>query len=162
MRKPSTAAMFGIHARTGLTDYLSGKAQLSEIIYQPEGIPNLSLIPGAGEHTLGLVNPSELLASANFDSLVKSLRATGAVVLIDTPPLQVGDDVLSVAQRSDCFLLVVEEGKSTVADVEEASRLLRDHNLIGTVLNKSSEQPKRFESYYTIATDKADKEGANE
>lgn len=154
MRKPSTAAMFGIDAPKGLADFLAGNAELAEIMYQPAGIANLTLIPGAGTHTLGIGNPSELLASSQFDALIKTLRGTGSMVLIDTPPLQVGDDVLSIAHRADCFLLVIEEGKSTVNDISEAARLLRDHNLIGTVLNKSSEQPKKFQNYYSSETDK--------
>lgn len=148
MRKPSTASMFGITAEKGLAEYLSGEAELSEILYQPAGFPNLSLIPGAGQRLVGVANPSELLASGQFDALMKSLRGTGAMILIDTPPLQVGDDVLSIAQRTDCFLLVIEEGKNTAADITDAARQLRDYNLIGTVLNKSSEPPKKFQSYY--------------
>lgn len=146
MRKPSIAGLFGISPRYGLVDYLRGSTDLSSIIYQPAEFDNLSVIPGVG--TEPAANPSELLASNRLDNLMKALRTTGAIVLVDTPPLQVGDDVLAIAQRVDCFLLVIEEGQTTVDEMREAARLLHDRNLIGTVLNKSSEQPKRFQSYY--------------
>ena len=76
-------------------------------------------------------------------------RQAGAIVLVDTPPLLVGDDVLAIAPRLDCFLLVVEEGKTTVQELKDAARLLHDHHLIGSVLNKSSQVQKRFQSYYS-------------
>ena len=148
LRKPSVGAMLGAEPALGLCDYLAGEAEIQDILYQTNGIDNFSFIPGAGVRGSAVANPSELLASTRFDTLIKSLRATDAMIFIDTPPLQIGDDVLSVAHRTDCFLFVVEEGRTTVTELKEAATLLREHNIIGTVLNKSSTQPKHFESYY--------------
>ena len=152
LRKPSIAQMLGMSPELGLVDYLTGEAELADVIYQPDSCPNLSIIPGAGLKPA--LNPSELLASSRFDSLMKMLRATGAFVLVDTPPLMLGDDVLTIAPRLDCFLLVVEEGKTTAGEVKDAARLLQDYHLIGSVLNKSSEAPKGFQSYYAIGETK--------
>lgn len=146
LRKPSIAGTMGMSPEFGLADFLSGEAELTDIMYQPANCPNLTIVPAAGLKPP--LNPSELLASSRFDNLVKMLRTTGAFVLVDTPPLLVGDDVLAIAPRLDCFLLVVEEGKTTVQELKDAARLLHDHHLIGSVLNKSSQVPQRFQSYY--------------
>ena len=60
--------------------------------------------------------------------------------------------MLALAQRVDSMLLVIEESVTTVEDMGESARLLNGHNLIGTVLNKSSEKPRKFESYYQTHT----------
>ncbi len=146
LRKPSVAQTMGMSAELGLADYLNGEAELVDIMYQPAICPNLTILPASG--LTPAAHPSELLASARFDNLIKTLRTTGAIILVDTPPLLVGDDVLAIAPRMDCFLLVVEEGKTTVQELKDAARLLHDHHLIGSVLNKSSQVPKRFQSYY--------------
>lgn len=148
LRKPSVGETLGISPELGLVDYLNGEAELTDIMYQPANCPNLTIVPGAGLKSA--LNPSELLASSRFDNLLKMLRTTGAIILVDTPPLLVGDDVLAIAPRLDCFLLVVEEGKTTVQELKDAARLLNDHHLIGSVLNKSSQVPKVFQSYYAV------------
>ena len=149
LRKPSVAAALDMNPEHGLVDYLLGNAELADIIYQPAGINNLSIIPGAGQ--IRAENPSELLGSARFETLIKTLRASGAIILVDTPPIQVGDDVLIIAQKLDCWLVVIEEGKTTAPELKEAARLLQDHRVIGTVMNKSSDQPKKFQTYYASA-----------
>ncbi|MCP5178812.1 MAG: CpsD/CapB family tyrosine-protein kinase [Pseudomonadales bacterium] len=146
LRKPSTAAMLGLSPEKGLVDYLNGTADLHDVLFQPSGYGGISIIPAAGKNQAK--NPSELLKSSRFDTLMKTLRTSGAIILVDTPPLQVGDDVLTISQHTDCLLLIIEEGKTTSQDLKDAKRLLSNHNLIGTVLNKSEAQPKRFQSYY--------------
>lgn len=156
LRKPSVAGTMGMSPERGLADFLNGEAELSDIMYQPANCPNLTIVPASGLKPA--TNPSELLASSRFDNLMKMLRTTGAMVLVDTPPLLVGDDVLAIAPRLDCFLLVVEEGKTTVQELKDAARLLHDHHLIGSVLNKSAQVPRHFQSYYATGTSAANGE----
>jgi Mrp family chromosome partitioning ATPase len=66
-------------------------------------------------------------------------------VIIDLPPVLATDDVLVVASNINAFLLVIEEGRSHVKDVTTAVELLKDSNIIGTVLNK---QPDVVQKYY--------------
>ncbi len=153
LRRPSVAHTLGFEPRKGLVDYLRKTASMEEIFYHADSIPNLTIIPGHGSNSLEFTN--ELIDSPEFAQLVRHLKSAGerALILVDTPPIQVGDDVLAATTVTDCFLLLVEEGKTTSQEIQDAARLLSDHNLIGSVLNKSSEKPKKFESYYDGRTD---------
>jgi Mrp family chromosome partitioning ATPase len=62
------------------------------------------------------------------------------VVIFDMPPLLLADDVLTFAPQVDGVLLVVAEGLTRRATVEKAKELLTDMNLLGVVLNQSSER----------------------
>jgi Mrp family chromosome partitioning ATPase len=70
------------------------------------------------------------------------------IVLADLPPLFVGDDVILLGEHMDCVLLVVEEGVTEVEDLKKAGEMLQPFNLIGSVLNKSSEKRREFDGYY--------------
>ena len=48
----------------------------------------------------------------------------------------------------ECFLLLVDETSTQVDELTEAANLLKDHNLLGSVLNKSEAPVKNFEGYY--------------
>ena len=70
----------------------------------------------------------------------------GHIVIFDMPPLLLADDVLTFAPQVDGVLLVVSEGMTQRASVEKAKELLADMNLLGVVLNRSSERDNS--SYY--------------
>ena len=148
LRRSSVAPTLGFRPQFGLTDFLQERVSLDDVLYTPTDYPNLSIVPGEGSS--GVEHPSELLNSNALSKLLNSLRKgkDQAMVIVDTPPIQLGDDVLAVSTFVDCFLLVVEESVTTVQEVEDAAGLLADSNLIGTVLNKSAEKPRKFESYY--------------
>ena len=94
------------------------------------------------------INSSELLASPKMIALTKELktRYSERLVLYDLPPLLPTDDALTFLQHVDGCLLVFEEGKTQKRDIERTMQLLDGYNVIGTVLNKSSEA--RNTAYY--------------
>ena len=61
-------------------------------------------------------------------------------MIYDVAPLLVADDYLAFMNHVDACLMVVEEGATKVADIERAMDLLKDSNVMGTVLNKSSQR----------------------
>ena len=48
------------------------------------------------------------------------------------------------AGNVDAAILVIENGKNTVSEVEKSMRLLQGTNLIGTVLNKADEEVREY------------------
>jgi Mrp family chromosome partitioning ATPase len=62
------------------------------------------------------------------------------------PPLLLADDVLTFAPHVDGVLMIVAEGMTQRASLEKAKELLGDMNLVGVVLNRSSERDNS--SYY--------------
>ena len=62
------------------------------------------------------------------------------IIVFDMPPLMVTDDVLAFAPRVDTFLLVVSQGQTARRTLANAKEVLSEVNLMGVVLNRSTER----------------------
>lgn len=137
LRQPSVHAYFGFDVEYGLRDYLLEAMPLEQILVNPE-IRRLVILPGGAP----LANSSELLSSPVMLRLVQEVkrRYPSRLVVFDLPPVLTADDVLAFSPYLDASLLIVEEGKTLRDDAARAAELLQaaNHNLIGTVLNKSA------------------------
>ncbi|MEK7307672.1 MAG: polysaccharide biosynthesis protein, partial [Nitrospirota bacterium] len=69
LRRPLIHEYFGLKAKLGLSDYLTGKAELSNILIKT-GIGNLTILP-AGRNSK---NPVELLSSDRMKTLVNEVK----------------------------------------------------------------------------------------
>lgn len=146
LRRPSLHKCLGIEPEYGLSDYLESDIPIEDIMIHP-GVNRLVVIPGS-ESVSGT---SELLASPKMVDLVKELKSRypTRLVLFDLPPVLVGDDVAAFVPYLDAAMLVVEDGRSRSDELGLAIQLLEETELIGTVLNKSTENPGgRVDSYY--------------
>ena len=134
--RPQVAAQMGIRCERGLGDYLLGEAEALQVIYSC-GSPNLLVIPNNRPFDYS----SEMLASPRMLDLLRVIETElpQHIVIFDMPPLT-SDDALAFAPRVDGVLLVVAEGQTDRAAVAKAQELLAEMNLIGVVLNRSSER----------------------
>lgn len=134
LRRPSLHEMFDVHVEKGLIDYLNADATLEDVLLNP-GFPRLVLLPG---RALGKYS-SEILSSPQMQSLVKDIsgRYADRIIVFDLPPLLRNDDALMFTPTVDATLMVVEDGVTTVDDVQRSLQLLEGSNLIGTILNKA-------------------------
>ena len=107
LQRPQLGAYLGMSYEYGLTDYLTGQAQLEQVIYDI-GIKRLAVVPNASP----VETSSEHLRSARMADFVNALEAQAPrrIIIFDMPPLNVSDDVLAFAPRVDSFLLVVSQG----------------------------------------------------
>lgn len=146
LQRPSIASQLGLSFDKGLSDYLMGDATLEQVIYSP-GIERFAVIPGGRG---GAATGSELLTSPRMDDLMAGLAAESPprIIICDLPPLLVSDDVLAVAPRIDGLLLVVSQGRTERKVLEGAREMLSEMNLLGVVLNRSTEHEKRNYDYY--------------
>jgi Mrp family chromosome partitioning ATPase len=121
----------------GISQYLAGQAPLEEIMYGI-GEARLAIIPNSQviEHS------SEALGSAQMHELYQALaeEQPRPIVIYDLPPLLLSDDVIKIAPFVDCSLLVVSEGGTSRSSLERAKEVLQELNLLGVVLNRSSER----------------------
>ncbi len=133
LRRPALHATFGLPRTKGVTDILLHDVPVAECLINP-GIERLVLLPcGAGS-----ARSSETLSSQRAAELAAELknRYPDRIVIYDLPPLLLTDDVLVFLKHVETCLLVVEQGATHRDAVERCLELLRDFNLIGTVLNK--------------------------
>ena len=102
------------------------------------GIGRFVLLPGGR----AISNPTELLTSPKMIGLIEELRDRypSRIIIFDLPPLLHTADVLGFSPYTDALLLVVEEGKTTVEDVQRAMSLVKNTcPVLGTVLNKAGQ-----------------------
>jgi protein-tyrosine kinase len=144
LQRPSVASQLGMSFDKGLSDFLVGNAARDEILYNV-GIDRLTVIPNAnrGNHH------SELLGSAHMEELMQSLwhEQPARIIIYDLPPLLVSDDVLAIAPRLDALLLVATQGITQRKVLESAREILSEVNLLGVVLNRSTEHEQRNYGY---------------
>lgn len=131
---PTTHRKLNLSPEMGLVDYLEGRAELEETLFDP-GLPRLTVLAGrpAGKQS------SELLASPKMQSLMKDLcqRDDKNVTIFDLPPLLRNDDAMLFAPFADATLLVVEDSVTTEDQLQQSIQLLDKATFIGTILNKA-------------------------
>ena len=133
--KDFAADFFGTDMNEGLSNYLLGQAEIPDLLVNP-GIERLVLLP-AGRP---LPNAAELLGSPRMVKLVndiKSRYANDRIVIFDAASLLHCADPLVLSRYVDGILLIVEQEKTTAAQLQRSMELLKDKPLFGTVMNKS-------------------------
>ena len=155
LRKATAHKYFGLPSKKGLSNYLSGQNELSECIQKVPGMDNLYLMAS------GLLppNPSELLAGKQMEVLFEELDKMFDVVIVDTPPVNVVADALSICKFVDGVTLVSTDNKTRYTDLQEAVKLLKiaDAKILGIVLNKARQSNYRsrqkYSNYYRTSED---------
>jgi len=127
----------------GLNELLaSGKNDLAKKgIVQKGPIENLSVI-SSGARSTGETN---LIDSNNFSGILNALNDENKLVVIDSAPvLEMADSVI-LSTLADGLLLVVQAGKTTLAEAKQAVESLRWVNarVIGVVINDVDHKPSR-------------------
>lgn len=137
LQRPMIATYMGMTFEHGLGDYLTGEAELDQIIYSP-GIERLAVIP----NSVSFEHSSERLTGPRMLALESYLKAESPprIVIYDMPPLLMSDDVLTFAPQVDGLLLVVSEGFTARSALKKSKEVLAEMNLIGVVLNRSTER----------------------
>jgi capsular exopolysaccharide synthesis family protein len=138
LRDPDVRHMLELEPGPGLVDYLMGRAPIEDLLIHPS-IGNLVLLPGGAP----VAQTSELMRSPMMADMIREMRARyrDRLIVFDVPPALAGADTLALSSYMDATILLVEERKTRVEDIERSCELLRDSNLIGIVLNKSRELP---------------------
>ncbi len=140
-QSPAINKLFGIQSETGLSDYLLHDTELSSMLINP-GIDRLVILP-AGKP---LLNSTEMLHSPKMLRLVTELKSRypSRTIIFDMPPILSHDDTLGFSPYVDCVLLVVDEGHTKIDELKHAAELLKDTNVLGTVLNKATDNKIAF------------------
>lgn len=143
LRRPRVASTLGLDPAVGLTTALVGKTEIHDAIqmHEPSGLHVLA--SGAKPP-----NPTEILQSKITQDLIKRLRSSYDMVIIDAPPLLPVADASVLAKLADGVIIVVRHGKTTKDQVSEAiSRLQRvGARLYGVVVNMVAKRA--IGSYY--------------
>ena len=135
LRHQNVHKVLGFQSNSGLINYFLKDQPLDELIIWP-GVDKLTLISGGRT----MDNSSELLGSAQMKTLVQEMkwRYEDRYVIFDTSPVLIGDDAIALANHIDSIIMVVEEGRSSMKDVQKALEMLPQEKFLGFVLNRQS------------------------
>ena len=142
MRNSMMAKRTGISRNLkGLSHYLAGKSEASEIVYATS-IRNLYLIP-TGRFPK---NPTELLNKEAYAKLIDGMKQTFDYVIIDTPPLGAVVDAALIAKSADASILVISPNvvSRRAAKIVKEQLVNANPNFLGVILNKAGEGTNRY------------------
>lgn len=143
LRRPKVANYLGLNVAQSMNDYLQGSAKLEDLMISP-GIARLVVVPTMRP----VAKSSEILSSSKVINLIQELRDRyeSRIVIFDAPPILNSDDAMVLLPQVDCFLLVIANGMSTKAEIEEAMHYLPQEKLLGVVFNKADIETRDY--YY--------------
>ena len=132
LRKGKLHSFFHLKHRPGVSDVLSGMTLLNNAI-QKTKYNNLNVM------TLGSLapNPTELLAGVQMVELLKTLEMEYDYIIMDTPPVNVVSDSLSLVKLVDGVVIVVRERSTTHPNIVSAIEQFRfaEATILGFVIN---------------------------
>ena len=108
LRKPRLHTLFDLSNEKGLSTYLINESPMEEIICKTR-IPNLDCIVSGPLPP----NPAELIESRQMDELLTRLKENYDMIIIDTSPVAIVSDALTIVQKIDMVLFVVRQNFST-------------------------------------------------
>jgi len=145
LRKPRIHKIFTEENGVGLSNFLSGNAGLEAIIKKTE-IPNLYYIPSGPIPP----NPSELIGSNLFKSMLQSLDERFDHLVFDSPPVLGFADSIILSTFVDGVILVTTGGKTPRETLQRAKGMLLQVNakILGVVINRVNIERSEYGYYY--------------
>ena len=126
----------------GLSQYLSGQASLSDVLYSTDKENLFAVFSGAFPP-----NPAELLSGKRFAEFIETAEQSFDYIVVDTPPLGLVTDASVVANVCKNAVLVIgaDAVKSAFAQEVKASLERSGCRILGAVLNNlSSTKDKKY------------------
>ena len=159
LRRPTLHRMLGTSSEPGLSEYLAGEKELSEVLQQsePHGMAE-SAMDGALSNLIFLPagkccdNSAELLANGRLQQLIASVAQSFDWILIDSPPVLAITDAAEIARCTDAVLLVARHGFTPFDVMQRTQAALQQYRILGAVLNASTGTPDE-QGYYGYFSD---------
>lgn len=108
--------------KKGLEAYLTGKAQLEDIVVEKEGVAGIYCAETA-------MNAPELLAGEAFSKLLEQLKQDYDYILVDTAPMIYVPDALCAAEKADAVVLILSAKTSRVGQAKQVVTLLQEREI---------------------------------
>lgn len=153
LRRGQIHNIFQQDSSPGLTDFLIGEnksvpleAPITEDFRVEESfirltpVDNLYIFPAGTQ----VSNPELFLSSEEMEGLIKRLREAYDIILLDSAPVILTADAMSLAPHMEGTLLVIKSGTTTRQIALQATELLDNVNagILGVVLNERGKQPR--------------------
>ncbi|WP_318519177.1 polysaccharide biosynthesis tyrosine autokinase [Photobacterium leiognathi] len=154
MRKGRMSAQLCTDSKPGLSDYLCGKQDFSNVVRQT-GVDGLDFIPRGDTPP----NPSELLMHPRFQVLVEWAQQNYDMVIVDTPPILAVTDAAIVGAHVGTTLLVGRFEQNTVKEIDVAKNRFEQNGIevkgfiLNAIVRKASSTYGGNYGYYNYSYD---------
>lgn len=158
LRRPRLARYAELKSDVGLSTYLTGSAELKDVVFQT-GLDNLYMLPSGPIPT----DPSGLIGSHRMDTLMNEVSKRFDIVLIDSPPVLGVSDASLLVSKADASVLVLQPRKMPVKALLRAKSLIENvgGQIMGLVMNNvditGDTQYQYYTTYYSYYTKGADR-----
>jgi len=147
MRRSSLHKLLGAPQGPGLTEYLAGRASITEIMQRAKpdeqgrplshGLASLIFIPGghAGDKA------ADLSGNRRFDRLIAEAAPHFDWIVVDSSPVNLVSDGVNLARSCDGVLMVARGGTTKYEVAQRALAELKASKVLGYVLNAVQNPP---------------------
>jgi tyrosine-protein kinase Etk/Wzc len=146
IRKPKIVAGLELKRKMGITNYIIGAAQFDDLLVKVDGLDNFYVIP------CGPIppNPAELLLNPRLKELIAEARKRFDVVIMDTAPVGLVSDAITLAQYADCTLYIVRRGHTPRGLLNLVNDLYVNKKLpaVSILLNDMKQDGAYYGGYY--------------
>lgn len=139
LRNPSDTEILDVETNNGLVDYLVGKAEFKDCLFQITNDTdkkrkfNFFFVPGGH----AVADASNLLGSERMKWVIDTVSKTSDYVILDSAPVGLLTDAGVLAQFADCSMFVVKKDFARVEHIMNGIEHLSESNIpvIGCVIN---------------------------
>lgn len=132
LRKPTQHKLFKLKNEKGLSSILGGMCKFEDAV-------NRSVSGNLDVLTAGPIppNPSQMFMSEKMDEFLKKVSSLYDYVIIDTSPINIVSDALTLSKSAAGVVLVARQGITTFDQIEKAigSIQFADSDILGVVIN---------------------------
>lgn len=139
IRKPKIITGLSMPKTSGITNILVGRSNVEELIRPVQGNENLFVL-GCGPVP---PNPAELLLEKGVENLFSYLRQNFDVIIVDTAPVGMVSDAMTLSKFADCTLYLVRQGHTFKKQIALIDDFYRENKLprISIVINDVKIKP---------------------
>jgi tyrosine-protein kinase Etk/Wzc len=139
IRKPKLFSGMKLNSKQGITNFLVGKANMADLPVKIPGYDNLYGI------SCGPVppNPAELLLDSRVEEMFSWLRENFDVILIDTAPVGMVSDAMTLGNFANTTLYIVRQGYTYKKQISLIDEFYHDNKLpkISIIINDVKLKP---------------------
>lgn len=132
LRNPVLHELFGLEKSPGISELLSNKHRLNEVMHTVDR-QDLLVITSGGS----VSNPFPLLDLPTLSGLIDEMKADAEWILFNSPPVSTCNDAITLSNKVDGVVLVVQAEKTRWEVAQSARERLQggNANVLGVVLN---------------------------
>jgi tyrosine-protein kinase Etk/Wzc len=126
LRNPNLSERMGFEKMAGIANYLSGDADIAEIIFPVQGCRNLYFLCSGYPIP---EDPGEIILSDRMEDLFEYLKQHFDFIIMDTPPIEAVSDALTLGKYADSSLFVVRHKYSFRSSLSMVNQLKEEGKL---------------------------------